>query len=197
MQATFVVIEPKLTPSQFTVELPATVGRGREADLKFSNGLLSRRHCELVEGEGGIVVRDLGSRNGTFIGGNRVERAPLAPGELLTVGGITMRAVYGEEDDVALAPAAMGQSGASMLDETTSLDDTQTVRTDTAEELDEWPEEESSLEFEPAEPATEELKTEELQWLDEPETTESPDAAPPKKAAEADDDFDQFLEGLR
>jgi predicted component of type VI protein secretion system len=195
MQATFVVIEPKLTPSQYTVELPATVGRGREADLKFSNGLLSRRHCELVEDEGGIVVRDLGSRNGTFIGGNRVERAPLAPGDLLTVGGITMRAVYGEEDDVALVPAAAGQSGASMLDETTSLDDTQTVKSGPAEEMDQWPDEESSLEFEPAEPVGEELKSEELEWLDEP-AAESPDAAPPKKSAD-DDDFDQFLEGLR
>ncbi len=49
-----------------------------------------------------MMVRDLGSRNGTFIRGQRVETAPVPAGELLTVGGITFRAIYGEE--ALLAP---------------------------------------------------------------------------------------------
>jgi pSer/pThr/pTyr-binding forkhead associated (FHA) protein len=209
MQATFVILEPRVTPSEYTLELPVTIGRGREADLKFANGLISRRHCELVEYDGSIMVRDLGSRNGTFVSGNRVESAPLAPGELLTVGGITLRAVYGTPEDVALAP---DRSAEAALSETLPMDDTMTVQAksfaDVADE--EWPEEESSLEFEEeeeemgadaigAESEVQELKADEMEWLDEPEPQpqRTPDKSKPKKPSAADDDFDSFLEGLR
>ncbi len=204
MQATFVVIEPKLIPSEYTVDLPATIGRGREANLKFPHGLLSRKHCELVEDDGGILVRDLGSRNGTFIGGRRVESAPLAPGELLTVGGITLRAIYGEPDDVMLAPEKSAAEAA--MSETIPIDDTQTVKaksfSDSLDDAEEWPEEESSLEFEADESEVsqlemEELEIEELEWLDEPESSSDKESSPPKKSSETDDDFDRFLEGLR
>src|SRR5690349_7961122 len=145
MQATFVILEPKVTPSEYTLELPITIGRGREADLKFSNGLISRLHCELVEDDGSILVRDLGSRNGTFVSGNRVESAPLAPGELLTVGGVTLRALYGSAEDVALAP---DRSAEAALAETIPMDDTMMVQGKSFTDTEAWPEEESSLEFE-------------------------------------------------
>jgi pSer/pThr/pTyr-binding forkhead associated (FHA) protein len=192
MQATFVVIEPKLTPSEYTVELPATIGRGRESDLKFSHGLLSRKHCELVEDDGGILVRDLGSRNGTFIGGRRVESSPLAPGELLTVGGITLRAIYGDATDVMLAPEQADQAEAALA-ETIPMDDTITIQAKPLAESEEWPEEESAMELE-----AEELQADEIDWLDEPEApaTSTPESSTPKKPAD-DDDFDRFLEGLR
>jgi pSer/pThr/pTyr-binding forkhead associated (FHA) protein len=207
MQATFVILEPKVTPSEYTLDLPITIGRGREADLKFSNGLISRRHCELVEYDGSIMVRDLGSRNGTFVSGNRVESAPLAAGELLTVGGVTLRAVYGTPEDVALAP---DRSAEAALLETIPMDDTMTVQAKSfadAEE-EEWPDEESSLEFEEeeeemgaeelgAESDVQELKAEEMEWLDEPEPQSTADKSKPKKSSQADDDFDSFLEGLR
>jgi pSer/pThr/pTyr-binding forkhead associated (FHA) protein len=214
MQATFVVIEPNLTPSEYTVDLPATIGRGREADVKFANGLLSRRHCEVVEDDGEIMVRDLGSRNGTFVGGRRIESATLSPGELITVGGITLRAVFGQATDVMLAPEKLGADAA--LSETIPLDDTQTVKAKSFEgaldDTNEWPEEESSLEFDADESEMvetkapesedmklemEELEVEELEWLDEPESSTTKDSSPPKKSGEADDDFDRFLEGLR
>ena len=72
--------------------------------MQLDHSLISRHHCELYEENGQMMVRDLGSRNGTFIGGQRVETAPVPAGELLTVGGITFRAIYGE--DALLAPEA-------------------------------------------------------------------------------------------
>lgn len=195
MQATFVVIEPKLTPSEYTVELPVTIGRGRESNLKFSHGLLSRQHCELIEEDGEIIVRDLGSRNGTFVGGNRVESAPLAPGELLTVGGITLQAFYGRPEDVELA---RGKSAEAALAETIPMDDTLTIQAKSFADTDEWPEEESSLEMEEeAEIGAEELKADEMEWLDESEPQSTADKSKSKKPSAADDDFDSFLEGLR
>jgi pSer/pThr/pTyr-binding forkhead associated (FHA) protein len=43
-----------------------------------------------------LMVRDLGSLNGTFLGEQRVEHdaLPLTSGDLLTVGGVTFRALY-------------------------------------------------------------------------------------------------------
>jgi hypothetical protein len=56
--------------------------------------LVSRQHCELYETEGRLMVRDLGSLNGTFINNERISDAPLPSGELLTVGAVTFRAMY-------------------------------------------------------------------------------------------------------
>ena len=76
--------------------------------------LVSRQHCELYESAGQLMVRDLGSLNGTFVNNQRVTESPLPAGELLTVGTVTFRAVY---------EAAPGESDAapakSKLDATT------------------------------------------------------------------------------
>jgi pSer/pThr/pTyr-binding forkhead associated (FHA) protein len=50
-----------------------TIGRDEEADFQPPSDLASRRHCVLHFSGGEIVVEDLGSRNGTFVNGERVE----------------------------------------------------------------------------------------------------------------------------
>ena len=58
--------------------------------------LVSRQHCEVFEADGLLMVRDLGSLNGTFVGETRIaeQAMPVKPGDLLTVGPVTFRAVY-------------------------------------------------------------------------------------------------------
>ena len=51
----------------------------------------------VLGGNGRLRVNDLGSLNGTFVGKNRVEESELASGDLLTIGAVTFRAVYGSE----------------------------------------------------------------------------------------------------
>ncbi len=51
------------------------VGRGEACDLRLTDGSVSRRHLELVLGVGGLVVRDLGSNNGTLVNGAKVPEA--------------------------------------------------------------------------------------------------------------------------
>ena len=53
--------------------------------------LISRRHCEISENDGLLMVRDLASLNGTMIGGQRVESAPLLPGGEFTIGPLMFR----------------------------------------------------------------------------------------------------------
>ena len=47
---------------------------------------VSRVHCEISEINGTLLVRDLGSRNGTAVNGEYVKEAHLLPGDRLTVG---------------------------------------------------------------------------------------------------------------
>jgi hypothetical protein len=51
-------------------------------------------HCEIYESNGYLVVRDLDSLNGTYVNSQRVTETVLPPGELLTLGAVTFRAVY-------------------------------------------------------------------------------------------------------
>jgi pSer/pThr/pTyr-binding forkhead associated (FHA) protein len=122
MQAKLVVVEPANEPGEFEIALPITIGRGQEAGLQLRHALISRQHCELFADRGRIMVRDLGSLNGTFVSGHRIETAPLMPGQLLTVGSVTLRAVYGDgavpaasNSDVRILPEA---------EDTISIEDT-------------------------------------------------------------------------
>lgn len=63
------------------------IGRAPECDLRLEDAYVSRHHCllELVEDE--WWLRDLGSRNGTWVGEQRVDRPfLLTPGTVFRVG---------------------------------------------------------------------------------------------------------------
>src|SRR5690242_19162263 len=70
------------TPSVRTVEEGATivVGSGKGADVRVFDQAVSARHCALTVQGGELLIRDLGSKNGTFVGGASVETARLSPG---------------------------------------------------------------------------------------------------------------------
>jgi hypothetical protein len=96
-----VVVGGDVKTTELRLRLPATIGRGRGQSVVLPHPLVSRQHCELFEAEGQLMVRDLGSLNGTFVNSQKVTESPLPPGELLTVGTVTFRAVYESEEAVA------------------------------------------------------------------------------------------------
>ena len=60
---------------------------GAVVDVQFDDPEISRRHSRISRGAGGgFVVEDLGSRNGTWVNGLRVERTALAFGDKLRLG---------------------------------------------------------------------------------------------------------------
>jgi pSer/pThr/pTyr-binding forkhead associated (FHA) protein len=76
--------ESDLLASQFHVLRPVTVvGRDPACDLSIDSNLLSRRHAELIIEEGHLKVVDLGSVNGTFLNGEKIEEGEARPGDEL------------------------------------------------------------------------------------------------------------------
>jgi predicted component of type VI protein secretion system len=86
-----------------------TVGRRDDCQLRIRSSQVSRRHCQLFEKKGLLLVKDLGSSNGTFVNGERIEdQRVLSPGDELTVGQIKLRV-----QKVAAAAAAQPAAPAS------------------------------------------------------------------------------------
>ena len=72
---------------------PFTVGRRPDQKLSLASPTVSGRHAEVFVGEESLVVRDLGSTNGTFVNGERVHGdCPVGHGDLLQFAQVVFRA---------------------------------------------------------------------------------------------------------
>lgn len=69
------------------------IGRDPNAEITLDDGGISRRHCEIRVTHDGphlvIGLRDLGSTNGTFVNGERVNTARLDNGDRITIGRVS------------------------------------------------------------------------------------------------------------
>lgn len=71
-----------------------TIGRATGADFIVDAALVSRVHCRVSALAGGeLEITDLESTNGTYVNGERIETARLAPGDRLQVGRIELVAL--------------------------------------------------------------------------------------------------------
>jgi pSer/pThr/pTyr-binding forkhead associated (FHA) protein len=80
------------TPFSFRI-LPGnikTIGRAARADFIVDAALVSRVHCRLTAGATELEVIDLESTNGTFVNGERTDRATLKTGDRLGVGRVEL-----------------------------------------------------------------------------------------------------------
>jgi len=94
-------------PREIVVEqFPIELGRGQSVGLQIDDRWLSRRHCTLdLDDAGMLVVRDLGSRHGTFVNGQQIAESRLAPGDELCIGLSHFLAEYEPDSAVALMTA--------------------------------------------------------------------------------------------
>ena len=78
---------PPLPPSQLPAAGCFVVGRSRSCDLTLKTPDASRRHAEIAAVTAGYLIRDLGSTNGTFVNGDRIEECELHTGDRIEIGG--------------------------------------------------------------------------------------------------------------
>lgn len=65
------------------------LGRGSETDIRVDDPGCSRNHCEIILGQP-VLVRDLGSTNGTFVNGVKITEAPIEDGGSVSLGSTTL-----------------------------------------------------------------------------------------------------------
>src|ERR1700739_4269648 len=75
---------------ELTVE-KTTIGRVEDNTFPIVDTSVSSHHCEILLRGSDIVIRDLGSTNGTFIEGEKISEGVLKPGQILRVGQIQLR----------------------------------------------------------------------------------------------------------
>lgn len=77
---------PPPTPHETVLTGSLTVGRSPDSDIVVRDVLASRHHAIVHNVPSGLEIDDLGSANGTFVGGARVSRAQLTDGDVVTIG---------------------------------------------------------------------------------------------------------------
>jgi pSer/pThr/pTyr-binding forkhead associated (FHA) protein len=90
-RAPAILFAPPLPPVRLEEGREAVLGRGEGCEVRVDSTQASRRHAAVrSEGEA-VKVRDLGSTNGTFVNGERVEgERALRPGDRIEVGGVAV-----------------------------------------------------------------------------------------------------------
>src|SRR5262245_24042034 len=99
------------TERQHKLAVGATVvGRAASCDLVINDTSVSRRHAQVAVADGTCAVTDLGSRNGTYVNGDQIEKAQLRDGDRLVLGEVQLRLrcaaasnIIVTEDDAALS----------------------------------------------------------------------------------------------
>jgi pSer/pThr/pTyr-binding forkhead associated (FHA) protein len=81
------------------VDLVTRLGRHPDSEISLDDITVSRRHAEIERTEGGYVVSDAGSLNGTYVNQDRIDQPqPLRHGDELQIG--KFRLVFFERTDV-------------------------------------------------------------------------------------------------
>jgi pSer/pThr/pTyr-binding forkhead associated (FHA) protein len=118
MQVVMVMFRADGERRSFSLTRDLTViGRREDCDLRIPLGDVSRKHCRVVRNGDYITLEDLGSSNGTFVNGQRIQEATLNAGDTVQVGPVVfcvqIDGVPGEDEmaPIFAAPAEPGFEG--------------------------------------------------------------------------------------
>ena len=93
------------------LDAPFRIGRMKENDLVVNNLSVSRFHATLARSGDGFVLTDLGSENGCWVNGRRVNESRVGPGDRILIGKHQLEILV-EDAAPAEAPAPRGRSDA-------------------------------------------------------------------------------------
>ncbi|MEK6799124.1 MAG: FHA domain-containing protein [Planctomycetota bacterium] len=95
----------------------STIGRKDDCTIRVPLASVSRRHAEIIVEKGGIVLRDLGAANGTFLNSRRVTEEKVKSGDQILIGPVVFTVqINGKPSDDEIikvrskAPAGQPQS---------------------------------------------------------------------------------------
>ena len=92
MDANLVLFKKDGSQKNFSLPSSITViGRRHDCDLCVPLMVVSRRHCKLSQNNESLKIRDLDSRGGTFLNGNRISEASIQAGDYIQIGPLTFQ----------------------------------------------------------------------------------------------------------
>lgn len=97
-------LEPQTPRSRYFV-----IGTAEDCDIQLHDASVSAHHCTIVRRRSRVYASDLGSTNGVWIGGRRVQSCELHDGTVIRVGNTEIAAI-GEENaghDVVIAASTL------------------------------------------------------------------------------------------
>jgi len=90
MDVNLVLFKKDGSQKAFSVASGTTIiGRRHDCDLCVPLMVVSKRHCQLNQNKEAVKIRDLDSRNGTFLNGKRIEETTVQPGDYIRIGPLT------------------------------------------------------------------------------------------------------------
>jgi predicted component of type VI protein secretion system len=127
MQVVLVMFRAEGERRSFSITRDLTViGRREDCDFRIPLGEISRKHCRLIKDGGVLRIEDLGSSNGTYHNGTRIQEAILEPGDTLQIGSVVFVVqIEGVPADDELQPITSGAASVqeAYSSETTSMVD--------------------------------------------------------------------------
>ena len=89
--AAIYALKPDGTKQKFLLEKEQVViGRGQDADIVVADEVVSRHHCAITTKGTRYYLRDLNSRNGTFLNGQKTTQAELGYDDRIKIGNVTL-----------------------------------------------------------------------------------------------------------
>ncbi len=83
------------------------IGRSADLDMVLVEDMVSRKHAKISVRAGRVVIGDLGSTNGTFVNGQRVDELELKEGDRILIGTSILKLVEQGDGSAALDPQAI------------------------------------------------------------------------------------------
>jgi pSer/pThr/pTyr-binding forkhead associated (FHA) protein len=114
MQVVLIMFRADGERRSFSVTRDITViGRREDCDLRIPLLDVSRKHCRFIKENDTLRIEDLGSSNGTYLNGQRVQEAEVNPGDTVQLGPVVFIVqIDGVPADEQLQPAATGTGAA-------------------------------------------------------------------------------------
>ncbi len=78
-----------------------SIGRAKDNDVRVQDSTVSSHHAKIVTFYNASYIEDLGSTNGTFVNGKRIQKYTLNPGDVISMGALSLKVE--NEDSVELA----------------------------------------------------------------------------------------------
>ena len=103
MQLALRFISGKYQGGEFPIEegREIVVGRSSDLDMVLVEEMVSRKHARIALTDGRILIKDLGSTNGTFVNGERIQESEIKEGDRVLIGSNILKVVALEMEESA------------------------------------------------------------------------------------------------